>query len=177
MTTLKLIVVVGKSASGKTTLSKLLAASNYAYVSASNVLSRTFGIDNIHPDKHSLAERGGFARGTPGLAKFHDALFRRINESTGNVVLDGPRFAETVRAIRPSAVYSLLVYLDCPDSVRRQRLNSDGRSSDWTWLAQHPTEESVTEMREMADVILDGTRQAREVLGNLKKKSQFLDIY
>jgi dephospho-CoA kinase len=168
MTSGRLVLVVGKSASGKTTLCRSLANLGFTYVSASDVLRQSLHGRDPVLDRRSLAEQGGLIRETSGLASFHEAMLRRIHENDVDVVLDGPRFAETVDAVRSSAPSSLLVYLDCPDEVRRQRLTSDGRGTDWAWLERHPTETSVKEMRSMADLVLDGAQPSDEVASSLQ---------
>lgn len=168
MTTGRLVTVVGKAASGKTTLCRSLANLGFAYVLASDVLRRFLHGCDPALDRRSLAEHGRLMRGTPSLVSFHEALIRCIDENNLDVVLDGPRFAETFDAVRSSVASSLLVYLDCTDEVRRERLTFNGRGSDWAWLERAPTETSVEEMRGMADLILDGARPAGDVARSLR---------
>lgn len=165
----RLVVVVGKAGSGKTTLCRSLAGLDFAYLSASDVLRRFLNEWGSPLDRRTLAERGEATRGTPAILGFHDALIRRIDDADVDVVLDGPRFAETVEAVRSAAASLLLVYLDCPDETRRRRLIADGRDADWDWLSRHPTETSVDEMRQKADVVLDGRQPQADLAHRLRE--------
>jgi dephospho-CoA kinase len=176
MTIGRLVIVIGKAGSGKTTLCRSLAGRGFVHVSASDVLRRSLHDCGSAFDRRSLAEHGGLIRGTPSLASFHEALVRRIDENDVDVVLDGPRFAETIDAVRSSAALSLLVYLDCSNEVRRERLTSSGRGSDWAWLERAATERSVDEMRSMADLVLDGARPAGDVARSLRDALRISDL-
>jgi hypothetical protein len=150
------LLIVGKSASGKTSLSKRLVETGRIYVSASGLLSTELGLAGPGPSRRSLADLGERLRLEGRLGRFHDSLVKAV-DVTKETVVDGIRFLDSAKLLLASGTNPALIFLDCPDAVRRQRLERSGRGDDWGWLVNHPTELSVDAMREEAHLVLDGT--------------------
>jgi cytidylate kinase len=95
------------------------------------------------------------------LEEFCQAVIDRAGEwkGSGQLVIDGFRHSQVVETVRrliePVPLY--LIFVDAPEDARKTRLSE--REPEYVQHPEyelHPTEQSVEELREAADLVLRG---------------------
>lgn len=107
-----------------------------------------------------------------------DAFCRAVLDSAGwkpgsSIVVDGIRHLSALNTLRAivAPIATRLVFVDVPLDVRQER--AEHRSQEGTDVAKadaHSTEKDVRDvLREMADLVVDGTRDPSSLLNDVQR--------
>ena len=154
----KVIFVVGRSGSGKTTICKKLEEIGFFRISASEHLKKLYLSEfGSEPSRIQLANYGEMLLLQNRLEGFHLGLETQIGNRDA-VCVDGLRFKASVDELSKSLQRSLLIFLECPPGVRESRSDTYVSRADFEALGSHETEVSVDAMRASADLIIDASK-------------------
>jgi hypothetical protein len=150
------VIVTGEVKAGKSALCGRLAESGYHQVIASAVIAEEVP-KGTTPTRHALLSQGMQFLGKEGEAAFGGILVAKA-EGLDRVVFDGVRLPGAIEVIRAAFAVTVVIYVEASKEVRRGRFhkNSDG-SMTFDETVGHPIENRVLDVRESADLILDGT--------------------
>ena len=127
------IIVVGKSASGKTSLVGILAELGFSAYSISDQIREEARKAAVDLDVGAaLMEFANGFRAANGKSAFTKILFQRVKQNRPMaVVIEGVRSLSSLnllkRALEDESYVTAVVALDCPSEVRLQRARSRGR--------------------------------------------------
>lgn len=143
------VFVSGRRKSGKTTLVRMFERRGIKVVSASRVLRELGGDDS---SRASLLEIGKHLLQEKGDAWFGERLYENVG-SVRIVVFDGVRPPEAVKYLESRFQKNILIYLDIPANLRRDRYLHDlDQSISFDDLERHPIEMFNEVLKEMADL-------------------------
>lgn len=148
------LFVAGFTGSGKTTLCHNLRKIGFTWISAADCL-RTLYV-SIHrnlPTRLALADFGCRLRSEGQLHQFHAEITRKMRGKAA-CTIDGLRFKESIVALSKVAACSRLIFLNCPEDLRRARSLDDITFSE---LERHETELSVADIQSRADLLIDAS--------------------
>jgi dephospho-CoA kinase len=171
-----LLFVVGRSASGKTTICRWLESAGFSRISASESLKSLYTSEfRAEPSRIELADYGQALLLQNRLQKFHSSLENEIKKRD-SACIDGLRFRLSVDDLARYARRSLLIFLECAPSVREIRSAAQINKSEFKTLSAHVTEVSVDAMRERADLIVDTSNSIPTSLEALEKGLRRLEF-
>jgi dephospho-CoA kinase len=151
----------GHMGSGKSTLAQALASSLGCPLSSFGDVVRDEAEARGVPGTRENLQSIGQELVEKQLVEFCEAVIEKAGawHRSGLLVIDGLRHSEVVETVRglvkPVPMYLILV--DLPDDERRARLSV--REPDVALHPEyelHPTEKSVEDLREIADLVLRG---------------------
>lgn len=153
------IVISGKIASGKTTLSKMLARRNqWQHLSFRQMLSEDLSSQSQQITRRNLQKRGEYLYKTLG----EDGLLQRLLSTASTrqndiCIIDGLRFTEGVQILRE--IYDercIIIYLTVDDEIRKRRYEIQAEPSDppWDTLENGITERYIEEIQSLADIVI-----------------------
>lgn len=153
------VFVVGRTGSGKTTLSNNLGIHQFTRISASRYLQALFSAAYRRtPSAVELADFGQSLRAEGQLAHFHNSIKEAMG-TTESCVIDGLRFYESYIDLSKAAREARLIFLHCHEDIRSSRLEREAVGAD------HETEIAIDGMRQYADVFIDTSASPADVFG------------
>jgi predicted nuclease with RNAse H fold/dephospho-CoA kinase len=164
----KIIGLSGPIAAGKTTVSYFLRDGGFSYVRFSLVSEKIFREHSIQPSGRKLQ---GFGYEINMKQKQRWLAKKLVQEmpSHGNLVIDGLRHPEDhaflVEAFGPAFLH---IHIISSESIRLSRYISERKTKEqFLEATSHPVERNVTKMASLAHVILENTKDIK----NLKKRT------
>jgi sugar/nucleoside kinase (ribokinase family)/dephospho-CoA kinase len=151
----RIIIISGRIASGKTTLSQLISNHlNCPFISISSYLKLELKNRKIEINRENLQVLGERIYKQYGEATIIENTLSLINDKTRLCILDGIRYPEGIRIIKDSYATSCsTIYLDL-DSESRFARNVDNLSrTAWEKIDGSFTESSVDKIKDIADII------------------------
>ena len=174
--TLKAVAICGHVCSGKSSLVAYLSRSHHfdvvSFGDYVRHLATVQGLPSTRAVWLELGERAYRNRGPQGL--LYDTL--RFAEPHSNVhLLDGVRDPDMATAVRAAYGASLVVFLRVSDGERFSRYKARAARGDpvlsyeeFCELSRHPIEQHVSDIEEVADVLIDASRVLEQVVADVE---------
>jgi cytidylate kinase len=165
-----MILIAGPVRSGKSTLAMRVTdrfgGIRVCFGEAVRQRTRVMGL----PDERRFWQQVGEEWVTTDPQGLCDAT---LGSAAGNalVVVDGVRHRRVHDLLQanPEGRQVLMVFVDTEVSIRHDRLVSDGLNDEAiSRVLNHSTERELPWLRDRADIVVDGTGDASEVLGALE---------
>jgi dephospho-CoA kinase len=151
----EVIGVSGRTGSGKSTTTRLLAEEGFVPVSTREVLSEVLDERGETVTRAALQRLGAEVHSTLGQRWLFDLVTARIGDF-GRFVIDGLRFPEDHAYLAERYDDSFLhIHVEAPTELRRPRFMERGGTSEEFEIAErNVTESGATEMRQLANVVV-----------------------
>jgi len=169
----RLVVIVGPTYSGKSTVAAVLARAGYFVVSARRTLASTLASERM--TRKALIKAGADLEHRTQGAWLADAV--ATSRTRRSVVVDSARTRSQLtslqRLARTARYRCVTIYVTAAEPVRRRRFDlartvgSDFEMKEWRRLASQELEARTKRLRSAADIVIDTTRLSRRDLGSL----------
>jgi predicted nuclease with RNAse H fold/dephospho-CoA kinase len=164
----KVVGLSGSIAAGKTTAAYFLRDQGFDYGRFSLVLEKILRERDIQPSRRELQDFGNEINMRQKQRWLAKKLVQEM-PSHGNLVIDGLRHPEDhaflAEAFGPAFLH---IHISSPETIRLSRYISEGKTKkEFLEASNHPVESNVSIMASLAHVILENTRDIK----NLKKRT------
>lgn len=126
---MKIFIVVGMPASGKSIAKEYALTEGYPYYSTGDIVRAEVKSRGLTPGPETMAAVSDELRGSDGMGVTRVALKTALAENSTVVFLEGMRSWPEVELIREQAEAVVVAFL-APRPTRRQRIISRGRPDD-----------------------------------------------
>lgn len=169
-----LLVITGKTKSGKTKLSKEFIRRGFSYFSAGDFVKRELEKEEKRdPSRRDLLQKGGEMLREDGGNGLGVAMTQEFMRHP-NVVLDGIRLRGTIDFLSEHFDHLKIVYVETESAVRRRRYEAiNDESIDFDALDNHEVEVEVGNIRKYANIIIDGESS---IGSNFEKIEKYLNM-
>jgi dephospho-CoA kinase len=139
----KIFIIVGMPASGKSIAQEYAATEGYPYFSTGDIIRAEVKSRGLTPSPEVMAKVSDELRGPDGMGVTRVALMRALEQKTRIAFLEGMRSWPEIELIREQAEAVVVAFV-APRPMRKQRIVSRGRSDD------SPATFDKRDMREIA---------------------------
>jgi dephospho-CoA kinase len=139
----KIFIVVGMPASGKSIAQEYALTEGYPYFSTGDIVRSEVKSRGLTPGPEVTAKVSDELRGTDGMGVTRIVLMKALEQKAGIVFLEGMRSWSEIELIRKQAEAVVVAFV-APRPLRRQRIISRGRPDD------SPAAFDERDMREIA---------------------------
>lgn len=167
----RIIILTGKIASGKTTISNILADNyQYPYVTISQFLKNELVKEGKPITRENLQNFGKRIFAEFGEDYIIEKTLSLVPSENDVCILDGIRYPEGIDIIKEKyAEKCYTIYLDIESEIRYSRYQPQITKSDWDEINNSFTESNIEKIKDKADCIFNSTLDIKHIIKYIKE--------
>jgi dephospho-CoA kinase len=167
------IVMVGKIASGKSTISKILAEKlKISYLSIGEFFREELRKRKVQASRQNLQKLGKELFLKYGVERILGEILKKVKIVNNACIIDGIRYPEAIKILKD--IYEskcITIFLDYPATTRKRRYLKEKRigTKEWKLIDNAFTESHILAIKDSADLIISQKGSPKKIADSIER--------